>query len=101
MTLELRAIEKVVDGEPWLTGIDLTLDRGLNILAGPTLAGKTTLMRIAAGLEPPTSGQILVDGAGRHRQVGSRPRCRVRLSGVRQLPVDDGVQQHRRAAATA
>lgn len=52
----------MVGGERWLADIDLVLERGLNVLAGPTLAGKTTLMRIAAGLEPPTAGQIVVDG---------------------------------------
>jgi glycerol transport system ATP-binding protein len=60
--VELVGIEKVVDGEPWLRGIDLVLEQGLNILAGPTLAGKTTLMRIAVGLEPATAGRVLVDG---------------------------------------
>jgi glycerol transport system ATP-binding protein len=62
MEIELVGIEKEVDGEPWLTGVDLVLEQGLNVLAGPTLAGKTTLMRVAAGLEPPTAGKVLVDG---------------------------------------
>jgi glycerol transport system ATP-binding protein len=52
----------VVDGERWLDGIDLVLEPGLNVLAGPTLAGKTTLMRIAAGLETATAGRVIVDG---------------------------------------
>ena len=43
--------------------VSLTLERGaMNVLLGPTLAGKTTLMRLMAGLDQPTSGRILLDG---------------------------------------
>ncbi len=62
MALELLGISKTVDGEPWLTDVDLVLDEGLNVLVGPTRAGKTTLMRIAAGLDQPTGGRIVEDG---------------------------------------
>ena len=34
----------------------------MNVLLGPTLAGKTTLMRLMAGLDRPTSGRIVEDG---------------------------------------
>ena len=34
----------------------------LHVLLGPTLAGKTTLMRLLAGLDRPTTGRVLVDG---------------------------------------
>jgi glycerol transport system ATP-binding protein len=62
LTLELLGISKTVDDEPWLSNIHLVLDGGLNVLVGPTRAGKTTLMRIAAGLDQPTSGRIVEDG---------------------------------------
>ena len=43
--------------------MSLTLERGsLNVLLGPTLSGKTTLMRLMAGLDQPTDGEILFDG---------------------------------------
>jgi glycerol transport system ATP-binding protein len=34
---------------------------GITVLLGPTLAGKTTLMRLMAGLDVPTTGRVLVD----------------------------------------
>ena len=34
----------------------------MNVLLGPSLAGKTTVMRLMAGLDAPTSGRILIDG---------------------------------------
>lgn len=47
---------------PWLYPMSLSLQPGINVLLGATAAGKTTLMRLMAGLERPTSGQVLVDG---------------------------------------
>jgi glycerol transport system ATP-binding protein len=60
--LELVEVSKLVDGEPWLTDIDLRFDEGLNLLVGPSRAGKTTLMRIAAGLDHPSAGRVIDDG---------------------------------------
>ena len=62
--LELRNVWKVVGGETHLADIDLAFERGtLNVLLGPTLSGKTSLMRVMAGLDRPTRGKVLVDGA--------------------------------------
>ncbi len=63
MSLVLENIGKSVAGEIHIEGIDLELRPGsLNVLLGRTLAGKTTLMRLMAGLDRPTRGRILVDG---------------------------------------
>ena len=63
MQLELRNVCKKVGNDFHINDVNLTLTAGtLNILLGPTLAGKTSLMRLMAGLDQPTSGTIHVDG---------------------------------------
>lgn len=57
--LEMKKISKVVGGETHIHPTDLVLERGtLNVLLGPTLSGKTSLMRLMAGLDKPASGSI-------------------------------------------
>ncbi|MCA3503813.1 MAG: ABC transporter ATP-binding protein, partial [Rhodobacter sp.] len=52
MTLELHGVTKLVAGRTHIHPTDLTLERGtMNVLLGPTLSGKTTLMRLMAGLD--------------------------------------------------
>lgn len=61
--LELKSISKKVGNSFHIKDISLKLEKGsLNILLGPTLSGKTSLMRLMAGLDRPTSGDILFDG---------------------------------------
>lgn len=63
MQLELRNVCKKVGADFHINDVSLTFAAGsLNILLGPTLAGKTSLMRLMAGLDQPTSGTIHVDG---------------------------------------
>ncbi|WP_366555160.1 ABC transporter ATP-binding protein [Aquibaculum sediminis] len=61
--LELKGVSKRVGAETHIDAVSLTLQPGtLNVLLGPTLAGKTTLMRIMAGLDPPSEGQVRFAG---------------------------------------
>lgn len=61
--LELRNISKKVGNSQHISDVSLNLAKGsLNVLLGPTLSGKTSLMRLMAGLDQPTSGDILMDG---------------------------------------
>ena len=63
MTLELQGVTKDVAGQTWIHPTDLTLAPGsMNVLLGPTLAGKTSLMRLMAGLDRPTAGRVLWQG---------------------------------------
>lgn len=63
MVLELERVSVVSGGQPYLYGVDLRLVPGaINVLLGPTQAGKTTLMRVMAGLDRPNEGRVLVDG---------------------------------------
>ncbi|PZX09584.1 ABC transporter ATP-binding protein [Celeribacter halophilus] len=63
MTLELQGVSKTVEGQTHIAPTDLTLEKGtMNVLLGPTLSGKTSLMRLMAGLDQPSSGRIIWDG---------------------------------------
>ena len=63
MTLELKGVSKRVGGEIHIYETSLALaESGFNILLGSTLAGKTSLMQLMAGLERPASGEIWFDG---------------------------------------
>ena len=63
MGLTLKKINKIVDGSPHLSELNLTLKSGSkNVILGRTLAGKTSILRIMAGLDRPTTGNIIVKG---------------------------------------
>ena len=59
MSLELKNVEKKIGLDTHIYSTDLKLEKNtINILLGPTLSGKTTLMQIMAGLDKPTTGEI-------------------------------------------
>ena len=63
MSLQLDRIGFTQGPDTLIHNVSLTLARGtLHVLLGPTLAGKTTLMRLMAGLDKPSSGRLLLDG---------------------------------------
>jgi putative ABC transport system ATP-binding protein len=83
--LELRGVSMVygsgaaeVDA---LRDVDLLVETGeLVAVMGPSGSGKSTLLTIAGGLEDPTSGEVLIDGAplsGMSRNDRARLRRRV------------------------
>ena len=64
MSLQLKNVAKRVGADTHIYPTDLDLEPGsFNNLLGTTLAGKTTLMQIMAGLEPPTEGEIWFNGS--------------------------------------
>jgi glycerol transport system ATP-binding protein len=63
VTLALDNVSKAAGAEIHIRDVSLTFERGsLNVLLGATLAGKTSLMRLMAGLDVPETGRVLVDG---------------------------------------
>lgn len=61
--LELQNLSKKVGSSTHINDVSLTLEKGsLYVLLGATLSGKTSLMRLMAGLDQPTSGEILMNG---------------------------------------
>ena len=63
MELVLERISKKVGAQTWLYDMDLALhSNAVTVLLGATQAGKTSLMRIMAGLDAPSSGRVRVDG---------------------------------------
>ena len=64
MELMLERIEQRAGAQTHLYPLDLKLvPNAITVLLGATQAGKTTLMRVMAGLDKPHAGHVLVDGA--------------------------------------
>jgi iron(III) transport system ATP-binding protein len=66
MSIEFRQVTKRYGGAgaPLVVkGVDLLVPKGtLTTILGPSGCGKTTLLRMIAGLDAPSSGQVLIDG---------------------------------------
>ena len=63
MTIVLQAVEKMAGVERHLYPLDLEFETGsLTVLLGPIRAGKTSVMRLMAGLDRPSAGRILENG---------------------------------------
>ncbi|HPH13718.1 MAG: ABC transporter ATP-binding protein [Burkholderiaceae bacterium] len=63
MQLSLEGVNKRVGPQTWLHDMSIAPRSGaVTVLLGATQAGKTSLMRIMAGLDVPTTGRVLVDG---------------------------------------
>ena len=64
MQMVLEGVSKKVGAESWLYPMSLALQSGaVTVLLGATQAGKTSLMRIMAGLDAPSQGRVVVDGS--------------------------------------
>src|SRR2546428_6497707 len=63
-TVEVRSLTKRFDGTVQaVDGVDFATEDGeFLVLLGPSGCGKTTLLRMIAGLEQPTSGDVLIGG---------------------------------------
>ncbi|MBD0343708.1 MAG: ABC transporter ATP-binding protein [Coleofasciculus sp. Co-bin14] len=63
LDVELRKVFKVFGGETAVRGVELSVRRGefFSIL-GPSGCGKTTTLRLIAGFETPSAGEVLIQG---------------------------------------
>jgi multiple sugar transport system ATP-binding protein len=75
--LQLASISKSFKSNKILDDISLSVDSGeIVVIFGPSGTGKTVLLRLVAGVEEPTSGEIRIDSqnmtdvAPEHRDVG-------------------------------
>ncbi|MCC6472425.1 MAG: ABC transporter ATP-binding protein [Burkholderiales bacterium] len=73
-TVETRALTKRFEASNAVDAVDLLVKEGeFLVLLGPSGCGKTTLLRMLAGLETPTSGDVLIGG---EVVTGLAPRAR-------------------------
>ena len=79
--IQLEHVTSRAGGREILSDVQLTIRAGQSVaITGPSGSGKTTLLLLAAGLQVPTSGRVLVDG----EPLGSDPRSRQRFGVVLQ-----------------
>ncbi len=61
--LEYRSVTRDFGEGPVLAGVDLAVAAGERlVVVGPSGGGKTTLLRLAAGLDAPDAGAVLLEG---------------------------------------
>ena len=61
--IEIERLERTIGGLQILKGVDIRLEKGgFLVLVGPSGCGKSTLLNAIAGLQPPTAGDIRIDG---------------------------------------
>jgi sulfate transport system ATP-binding protein len=73
MAIEVRAVNKAFGATPVLRDINVEIASGsLTALLGPSGGGKSTLLRVIAGLELPDSGQVLISGEDATRLAPQR-----------------------------
>jgi ABC-type branched-subunit amino acid transport system ATPase component len=81
--LEMRGIRAGYGQVTVLNGVDIRLDPGeIVAVVGPNGAGKSTVLRVAVGILPPASGEVLLAGETLH----GLPTHRVIARGVAYVP---------------
>lgn len=63
MSIEIRNVRKTFGDFVALDDVSVSVPTGrLTALLGPSGGGKSTLLRVVAGLEVPDSGQVEIEG---------------------------------------
>jgi branched-chain amino acid transport system ATP-binding protein len=78
-SLTAQTVSVSFDGLTALSEVNIEIPRGsVTGLIGPNGAGKTTLVNVLTGFQPPTSGQVTLDGG----PIGGQPPHKVRHLGI-------------------
>jgi ribose transport system ATP-binding protein len=81
--VRVRALRKEFGGNAVLRDVDAVIEAGEIVgLIGENGAGKSTFMKILAGIHPPTAGQVEIDG----RPVSFRSPSDARRAGISIVP---------------
>lgn len=96
LSVDYRAAEGTV---PALRDVDVTFRPGrCTVVAGPSGSGKSSLLRVLAGLQQPRSGSVLVGGVDLvHRRAGPLRRLRRSVMGVVLQNPGDNLVEYLRA----
>ena len=87
MLLRIEGLSAAYDGTDVLRGIDLEIPAGqLLCVLGPSGGGKSTLLRVIAGLEEPRAGRIELDGRDLAGVPAARARRGTDVPGLRAVP---------------
>ena len=94
--IDIKNVAKSFGAFKALHSIDLTIaDQEFMVLLGASGCGKTTLLRIIAGLETATQGEVWIGGRARRPPAAARARHRHGVPELRRVPAPDRVRKHR------
>ena len=94
--LSLKAVRKMFGPQAAVDSIDLDIAEGeFFTIVGPSGSGKTTMLRMLAGMDTPTSGDILLRGERINDiPANKRPTCMV-FQSLALFPAPHGRPEHR------
>ncbi len=89
----LEGVSKRFGATDAISDLSLTVDDGaFVVLLGPTGAGKTTTLRLVAGLEKPDAGRIRIAGQDVTKRLPCAARRRLRIPAIFTLPASLSVR---------